>query len=72
MGFVLPFARWLRGELRAEVEAKLLDPRRGGAVADVLDPDAVAAVWRRFQSGRATWVRPWALYVLKEWGERNR
>jgi asparagine synthase (glutamine-hydrolysing) len=72
MGFVLPFARWLGRELRAEVEATLLDPRRGGAIADVLDPAAVAGVWRRFQRGEAAWVRPWALYVLKEWGERHR
>jgi asparagine synthase (glutamine-hydrolysing) len=68
-GFALPFPVWLRGPLRGEVEAALLDPDYGGQVASLLDSTAVAAVWQRFLDGRAEWVRPWSLYALKTWGE---
>jgi asparagine synthase (glutamine-hydrolysing) len=69
MGFTLPFPVWLRGDLRLVVEETLLDARLGGQVAEMLDPEAVASVWHRYQRGLASWVRPWSLYVLKRWGE---
>jgi len=69
MGFALPFPFWLRGPLRERVEAALLDPGHGGQVAGLLDHAAVGEVWRRFLDGRAEWVRPWSLYVLKAWAE---
>lgn len=67
-GFVLPFAQWLRGPLRAEVEATLLEPMND----DVLGFDAleVQEVWKRYLSGRGHWVRPWAIYVLLQWYSR--
>lgn len=71
MGFTLPFAPWLRAELRRPVEESLLDPTHGGAVAEALNGPAVAAVWRGFLAGRIHWSRPWALYVLKCWSETN-
>jgi asparagine synthase (glutamine-hydrolysing) len=71
MGFTLPFALWLHGELRATVERALLDSDCGGAAAAALNGAAVADVWRQFQAGRAHWSRPWSLYVLKMWGEAN-
>jgi asparagine synthase (glutamine-hydrolysing) len=67
MGFTLPFAEWLKGPLHREVQDVLLDQTIGGEAADVLDATAVSHVWRRFDEGRANWVRPWALYVLKRW-----
>lgn len=69
MGFTLPFAEWLKGPLHGEVQGVLLDPGIGGEAADSLDATAVSQVWRRFDEGRANWVRPWALYVLKRWCE---
>jgi asparagine synthase (glutamine-hydrolysing) len=71
MGFTLPFADWLRGTLRDRVESVLLDSNYGGDVADSLDSSAVEGVWRRFIAGETQWQRPWALYVLKAWGERH-
>jgi asparagine synthase (glutamine-hydrolysing) len=68
MGFTLPFAHWLKGPLRRTVEDSLRDPSVGGEVADLLDAPAVTAVWTRFLEGSASWVRPWSLYVLKQWG----
>jgi asparagine synthase (glutamine-hydrolysing) len=71
MGFTLPFADWLRGPLRAEVEGALADGDRGGRIGRLLDADAVRAVWTRFAEGGGHWSRPWALYVLKRWGEAH-
>lgn len=69
MGFTLPFQAWLRRDLRRVVEETLLDARLGGQVAEMLNPEAVASVWHRHQRGLGSWVRPWSLYVLKQWGE---
>jgi asparagine synthase (glutamine-hydrolysing) len=69
-GFSFPFGDWLRGNLHLPVGDSLLDNRHGGALADVLAPEALADVWRHFGEGSASWTRPWALYVLKEWGSR--
>jgi hypothetical protein len=71
MGFVFPFTEWLRGPLHETVQTALLDPHFGGEIAQALDARAVAGVWQRFQAGAGTWVRAWALYTLKCWGERH-
>ncbi len=60
MGFTFPFDRWLRTTWRARVEATLL----GSSSHGLLEPAAVARVWRTFLAGRAHWSRPWALYAL--------
>ncbi|MFQ5694618.1 MAG: asparagine synthase (glutamine-hydrolyzing) [Terriglobia bacterium] len=66
-GFTLPFERWLRGPLRAELEATLLTP--APSLAGILQEDAVAGVYREFERRRTSWSRVWALYVLKRWAE---
>lgn len=71
IGFTLPLASWLGGPLRSTVEETLLDSHFGGQAGDALDPAATGAVWQRFCDGKGTWVRPWALYVLKVWSERH-
>jgi asparagine synthase (glutamine-hydrolysing) len=61
-GFVLPFAEWLPGQLRAEVEETFANPP---AVLDgVINNDGVRAIWHSFLSGGCSWTRPWSLYVL--------
>lgn len=70
-GFTFPFEDWMRDGLRAEVEGVLLDDDVGGELADALDGSAVRAVWGSFLEGRSYWSRPWAVYVLKAWCERN-
>ncbi len=64
-GFLLPLAQWMRRELRGEVEKTLREPP--AAVADVLDRDAMLAVWRDFLDGSHWWLRAWALYALCRW-----
>ncbi len=63
-GFALPFDRWLRSDLRSEVEGVL---RARDQADDFLDPRAVNEVWEDFLAGRTSWSRPWSLYVLKRW-----
>jgi asparagine synthase (glutamine-hydrolysing) len=70
-GFTMPFEPWMRGPLRKGVDEMLRDRGRGGAVASHLDGREVEATWDAFESGAVHWSRPWALYVLKSWGERH-
>ena len=68
-GFELPFARWMRHELRAEVNDVLTSSVRVSRVG--LRPDVVRAIWKDFldQRGGITWSRPWALFCLVRWAE---
>lgn len=67
--FTLPWAVWLRGPLRAQVEQGLshCDP----ALASIIDIKEVKRVWQDFLTGRTSWSRPWSLFVLNEWVRRN-
>jgi len=67
-GFTLPFESWLRGEMRSVVETTLL---RNEAGQMPFDPDATREVWKRFLAGETSWSRPWSLFVLKRWCEKN-
>jgi asparagine synthase (glutamine-hydrolysing) len=69
MGFTLPFERWMRNGLRAEVESELLGSREAGKC--LLEQQAVEKFWHAFLTGRTSWSRPWALYALKRWIRRN-
>lgn len=61
-GFTLPFADWLPGRLRSQVEETLAHPP--SALDGIINPESVRAVWRSFLSGGCSWTRPWSLYVL--------
>jgi asparagine synthase (glutamine-hydrolysing) len=66
--FTLPWEQWLRGPLKARLEASLREP--ASALAAHLKPHALSAVWNDFLGGRTSWSRPWAVYVLNEWCRR--
>lgn len=69
-GFTLPFERWLRENLRAELEAAL--PKIGqGPLGSLLNHDSVIQVWDDFLNQRTSWSRIWSLYVLERWCELN-
>jgi asparagine synthase (glutamine-hydrolysing) len=59
-GFVLPLARWLRGELREQVEAEVFSSR--SACMNVLDRASVRRAWDDFQIRR--WEEPLLFYSL--------
>jgi asparagine synthase (glutamine-hydrolysing) len=63
--FTLPWEEWLRGPLRARMEASFGDP--AAPLAAYLRPGGMRAVWTDFLAGKTTWSRPWSLYVLNEW-----
>jgi asparagine synthase (glutamine-hydrolysing) len=69
-GFSLPFETWMKSTLRSAVESDLgrsLPPEQWP-----LDRAAVRTVWQAFLNGKTSWSRPWSLFVLKQWIERNR
>ena len=67
--FTLPWEAWLRGPLRARMEASFADP--APPLAAYLLPGGVRSVWTDFLAGKTTWSRPWSLYVLNEWCHRH-
>jgi asparagine synthase (glutamine-hydrolysing) len=67
--FTLPWEEWLRGPLRAKVEASFADI--APALKGHVEPAGVRRVWESFLAGKTTWSRPWALFVLNEWCRRN-
>jgi asparagine synthase (glutamine-hydrolysing) len=67
--FTLPWEEWLRGPLRARLEASFADP--APALAPHLRANGVGAVWAAFLAGKTSWSRPWSLYVLNEWCRRH-
>ncbi|MFZ0733120.1 MAG: asparagine synthase (glutamine-hydrolyzing) [Candidatus Sulfotelmatobacter sp.] len=71
-GFTLPFEHWLRQDLRQEI-APVLDAKRvdHGPLGSALKGREVERVWNQFLEGKVSWTRPWALYVLQRWCEKN-
>lgn len=71
MGFTLPFQRWMRSSLVAELEGTLSVGH--GLTLLGINSDYVRAVWNAFNKDpqQEPWSRPWALYVLKRWCEIN-
>ena len=67
--FTLPWEEWLRGPLRARLEASFADP--APSLAPYLRSGGVQAVWADFLAGKTSWSRPWSLYVLNEWCRRH-
>jgi asparagine synthase (glutamine-hydrolysing) len=59
-GFTLPFADWMRGDLREAVRDGLDTLARSGWV----ERAAPAAVWTAFERGQAHWSRAWGLGML--------
>jgi asparagine synthase (glutamine-hydrolysing) len=64
-GFTFPFEHWLKKEMRQDMEDVLLDTSAHPLPG--IDRKFVAIVWKDFLAGKATWSRPWSLYVLKQW-----
>ena len=69
-GFVMPFATWMKNELRAFCQVRLerLAQRNLG-----FNPHVLNALWESFLRGdpRASWPKIWLLVVLEDWLDRN-
>jgi len=70
MGFVLPFEKWMRNELREFCAARIDRLAERG----LFESDALQRKWSQFQdgSGDVKWSELWHLIVLTEWLENNR
>jgi asparagine synthase (glutamine-hydrolysing) len=69
MGFTFPFEIWMRGALRSEIEPVLLSNMK--QLDGLLSKNSVEKVWNDFLARKISWSRPWALYVLKSWINKN-
>ena len=69
MGFTFPFEVWMRGKMKSEVESVLLTPL--GKLSEFISQDSIQKTWIDFLKNRCSWSRPWALYVLKKWIDKN-
>ncbi len=69
-GFTLPFEKWMREDLRDEIEPVLRQSRVDeGPLGKYVSGSAVQQVWESFLNGSVSWSRPWSLYVLQKWCE---
>lgn len=69
-GFTFPWAEWMRGVLRDQLEEVFIaDSPVGG---DVIDRKEQLRIWREFLSSNddRMWSRVWAVYILRRWLER--
>jgi asparagine synthase (glutamine-hydrolysing) len=67
--FTLPWEDWLRGPMRARLEASFND--LAPSLGPHLYANSVRDVWSSFLAGKTSWSRPWSLYVLNEWCRRH-
>ncbi len=63
--FTLPWEEWLRGPLKARLEASFAAVP--SSLGTLVKPAGVAAVWKSFLAKDTSWSRPWSLFVLFEW-----
>jgi len=69
MGFTLPWAQWMRGELKTFCTDRLT----ALAARDQFNSAGIHDLWQRFLANdpRVTWGRVWMLVVLEDWMQRN-
>ena len=69
MGFTLPFEPWMRGAMKTEMKSVLLTSVK--PLENLISQAATEKIWHQFLAGKISWSRPWALYVLKRWVDKN-
>jgi asparagine synthase (glutamine-hydrolysing) len=70
MGFVLPWEKWMRNELKEFCETRLNKLKE----FNLLNSSPILQRWKDFQNGRKNilWSQFWHLVVLTDWLERNK
>jgi asparagine synthase (glutamine-hydrolysing) len=67
MGFAVPLASWLRGDLKPMAESFLLADKQDG----MLDKRGVERLWKEHQSGlRNRSTELWTLLMFRMWQQR--
>jgi asparagine synthase (glutamine-hydrolysing) len=69
MGFVLPWADWLKNEMKSMAETSI----NNLAKRDIFEGDELKKLWNEFLIGNpsVTWSRLWPLIVLENWMEKH-
>ena len=69
MGFVLPYASWMKDELRGFCEEGLNELKKNGYFREA----ELDALWKSFLNNnkRVTWSRIWPLVILGDWMKKN-
>lgn len=67
-GFTLPFALWLKNELRATAEDVMLSDH--SPLRRICRPKPVRALWEGFLEGRVHWSRIWCAVVFARWHQQ--
>jgi len=69
MGFVLPYEKWMRTELKSFCEANLNNLKR----LAIFNDSGLDQLWKKFikHDKKVTWSRIWPLVVLGHWIEQN-
>lgn len=69
MGFTLPWAQWVKNELRSFCETNM----QALSKRDFVNEKAVLDLWQQFLSDnkKVTWSRIWHLVVLENWLTKN-
>lgn len=70
MGFTFPLEAWLRGDARFLLDSFFQRPPRG-RISEILHWPEVLKIWNGFLNRRVHWSRPWSIFVLNEWMEKN-
>ncbi|GAB4428665.1 MAG: amidotransferase 1, exosortase A system-associated [Bacteroidia bacterium] len=69
MGFMFPWAVWMRGELRELCATRIQSLGRRG----IFRPAALEGLWGDFlrEKPHATWIKVWMLVALEDWLMQN-
>lgn len=69
MGFVFPWAKWMKNELKSFCESSI----RNLAARSYFNEKNVLELWNRFERNdhSVPWSRIWHLVVLEEWMKKN-
>lgn len=65
-GFVFPFERWFKKDLRGPLEDFFKQPK-----AALWDKKRMQHLWVLFERGKLSWSRVWSLFILNDWMKRN-
>ena len=70
MGFVFPFDKWMRGELKEFCDTRIQQLADRG----IFNANTLTEKWKKFSSGQGSvrWSELWHLVVLTDWLETNK